>query len=169
LVGLPGNYPIEPVCNQIKLITYAVYRRTRCVDREHAHASMPVTRSVSATRSVDASQRGGTLALRIQFKGYNGQKVLRTSQDDVQSLVPWLKSILTTLHLPHPKPSNVIKNVDTSSIIEMFWDHAESTDVRVHVLHLPFSLDVNTTQALEANVINRLKKMEGSTLQQMSM
>ncbi|KAI0273041.1 hypothetical protein BGY98DRAFT_999644 [Russula aff. rugulosa BPL654] len=111
---------------------------------------MPVTRSVSATRSVDSSQRGGTLALRIQFKGYNGQKVLRTSQDDVQSLVPWLKSILTTLHLPHPKPSNVIKNIDTSSIIEMFWDHAESTD------------------ALEANVINRLKKMEGSTLQQMS-
>jgi hypothetical protein len=28
---------------------------------------------------------------------------------------------------------------------------------------------VNTAQALEANVINRFKKMDGSTLQQMSM
>jgi hypothetical protein len=100
------------------------------------HASMPVTRSVSASY-----QRGGTLALRIQFRGYNGEKVLRTSQDDVQSLVPWLKSILTTLHLPHPKPTNVIKSIDTSSIIEMFWDHAESTDVRVHVFHPLFCSD----------------------------
>ncbi len=97
---------------------------------------MPVTRSVSASH-----QRGGTLALRIQFKGYNGEKVLRTSQDDIQSLVPWLKVILTTLHLPHPKPTNVIKNIDTSSIIELFWDNAESTDVRAHVLHSPFCSD----------------------------
>jgi hypothetical protein len=126
------------------------------------HASMPVTRSVSANY-----QKGGTLALRIQFKGYNGQKVLRTSQDDIQSLVPWLKAILTTLHLPHPKPMNVVKSIDTSSIIEMFWDHAESIDVRVHVLYPPFYSD--SVQALEANVINRFKKMEGLTLQQMSM
>jgi hypothetical protein len=103
-------------------------------DRELA--SMPVTRSVSASY-----QKGGTLALRIQFKGYNGQKVLRTSQDDIQSLVPWLKAILTSLQLPHPKPTNVIKSIDTSSIIEMFWDHAESTDVRAHVLHPPFCSD----------------------------
>lgn len=106
---------------------------------------MPVTRSVSASY-----QHGGTFALRIQFKGYNGQKVLRTSQDDIQSIVPWLKAILTNLHLPHPKPTNVLKSIDTSSIIEMFWDHAESTE------------------RLEANVINRLKKMDGSTMQQMS-
>lgn len=98
---------------------------------------MPVTRSASASSS---HQRGGTLALCIQFKGSNGQKVLRASQDDIQSLVPWLKAILTTLHLPHPKPTNVMKSIDTSSIIEMFWDHAESTDVRVH-LHPAFCSD----------------------------
>lgn len=97
------------------------------------HVSMPVTRSAAASAS---HQRGGTVALRIHFKGHNGQKVLLTSQDDIQSLVPWLKSILTTLHLPHPKPTNVIKSADTSSIIELFWDHAESTHVRVHVLIL---------------------------------
>jgi hypothetical protein len=95
---------------------------------------MPVTRSVAASY-----RAGGTLALRIQFKGYNGTKVLRTNQNDIQSLVPWLKAILTTLHLPHPKPTNVIKTIDT--IIEMFWDHAESTAVRVHVLHPPFCSD----------------------------
>ncbi|KAN0125884.1 hypothetical protein V8E52_001091 [Russula decolorans] len=104
---------------------------------------MPVTRSVAASY-----RAGGTLALRIQFKGYNGTKVLRTNQNDIQSLVPWLKAILTTLHLPHPKPTNVIKTIDT--IIEMFWDHAEST------------------ARLEANVINRFKKMDGSALHQMS-
>ena len=92
-------------------------------------------------RSVSASQRGGTFALRIQFKGYNGQKVLRTHQDNIQSLVPWLKVILTTLHLPHPKPTNVIKNIDESSIIEMFWDHPESTDVSAHVPHPTFCSD----------------------------
>jgi len=108
---------------------------------------MPVTRSGSSSAS---HRGGGTLVLRIQFKGYNGQKVLRTSQDNIQSLVPWLKVILTTLHLPHPKPTNVIKSVDTSSIIELFWDHAESTD------------------SLERNVTNRFKKMEGSTLEPMS-
>ena len=98
---------------------------------DEKHASMPVTRTASALH-----KRGGTLALRIHFKGNNGQKVLRTSQDDIQSLVPWLKAILTTLHLPHPKPTNVIKRIDTSSTIELFWDHAESTDVSVHVLIL---------------------------------
>lgn len=96
---------------------------------------MPVTRS----RSVSTGHhRGGTFALRIQFKGENGEKVSGTSQDDIQSLVPWLKAILSILHLPHPKPSNVIKNNHTSSIIELFWDHPESTDVSVHVVHPPF-------------------------------
>src|SRR6267154_1760698 len=124
---------------------------------------MPVTRSVSASY-----ERGGTLALRIQFRGSNGQKVLRTSQDDIQSIVPWLKAILTKLHLPHPKPTNVIKSTDTSSIIEMFWDHAESTDVSsCPPSSFLLRLHMNTTQRLEANVINRFKKMDCSTLQLM--
>lgn len=94
---------------------------------------MPVTRSgasyvsVSASTvspTVTASGRGCTLALRIHFKGDHGQKVLSTSKDDIQSLVPWLRDILTPLRLPHPKTTNVIKNIEASSIIEMFWDHA---------------------------------------------
>ena len=109
---------------------------------QHANASMPVTRSKSGSASQshvpERHRSGGTLALRIQFNGYNGQKVLRTSPDDIQSLVPWLRAILTALHLPHPKPTNVIRRIGTSNIIEMFWDNAESTAVRVHVLHPPF-------------------------------
>jgi len=112
--------------------------------------SMPVTRSISAARLASAPvpyivstghQRAGTLALRIQFKGQNGQKVSRTSQDDIQSLVPWLKGILTTLHLPYPKSTNVMKSFDTSNVIEMFWDAVGSTAVRAHVLHPPFCSD----------------------------
>ena len=110
------------------------------------HTNMPVTRSKSGSASQshvpEGHRRGGTVALRIQFNGYNGQKVLHTSPDDIQSLVPWLKSILSTLQLPHPKPTNVIRRIGpigtSNSIIEMFWDHAESTVVRVHVLHPPF-------------------------------
>jgi hypothetical protein len=91
---------------------------------------MPVTRSVSA-------RRGGTIALRIQFKGSNGQKVLLTSQDNIQSLVPWLKAVLTVLLLPHPKLTNVLKNIEISSIIEMFWDNPESIDVSMSSILLP--------------------------------
>ncbi len=118
-------------------------------------------------------QRGGTLALRIQFKEYHGQKVSRTSQDDIQSLVPWLKAILSSLHLPHPKPTNVMKSNDSNNanVIEMFWDHAESTDVRAHVLHPPFCSDSRrtTVKALEKNMVNRLRRTDSSILQQTSM
>jgi len=94
-------------------------------------------------------QKGGTLALRIQFKGLNGHKVLCTNQDDVQSLVPWLKTTMSSLQLPHPKPTNVLKSPDASSTIDMFWD-AENVDV------------------LERNVTNRFRKIDRLILQQMS-
>ncbi len=90
-------------------------------------------------------RHGGTFALRIQFKGHGGDKVLYTSQNNVQSLVPWLRATLSSLHLPHPKPTNVLKSIDTSSIIDMFWDQAEGYDVRNYVLHPPFFSDSRGT------------------------
>ena len=93
--------------------------------------------------SVNPPQRGDTLplkatiALRIQFNGLNGQMVSRTRQDDIQLLVLWLRDIMTSLRLPHPKSTNVIKPHDTTNVVEMFW-HGDSQSVRTRVLlHLP--------------------------------
>jgi hypothetical protein len=69
------------------------------------------------------NSRSGTLALRIQFNGRDGQHVSRTSQDHIQSLLPWLRAVLTRLHLPHPKPTNVIKPNYATSVVDMYWDH----------------------------------------------
>jgi hypothetical protein len=84
--------------------------------------------------SGSVNDQGGTLAFRIQFNGQDGQKVLCTSQDDIESLVPWLWATLSSLHLPHPRPKNIIKRNDATSVIEMFWDHAMDVYVRAHVL-----------------------------------
>jgi hypothetical protein len=87
-------------------------------------------------RSADP-QRVGTIALRIQFNGRDGQNVSRSSQDDIQSLFPWLKATMSSLRLPHPKLSNVIKRIDATNVIDMFWD-GENIDVRAYVLYPPF-------------------------------
>ena len=81
--------------------------------------------------------RGRTLALRIQFNGRSGQKVSRTSQDDIQSLLPWLRTTVKSLRQPEPKSTNVYKRDDAPGVIEMFWDYAEA-NVRVHVPYSPF-------------------------------
>ena len=84
--------------------------------------------------------KGGTLALRLRFNGRDGQKVSRTGQHDVQSLVPWLRVVLSKLRLPHPKISNVFKRDDAPSIIDVFWGYAD-VNVRARVLHPPFCTD----------------------------
>jgi hypothetical protein len=84
--------------------------------------------------------RGRTLALRIRFNGWSGQKVSRTSQDDMQSLVPWLRATMQSLRLPAPKSTNVFKRDEATGVIETFWDYAEA-NVRVHVPHPPFRPD----------------------------
>jgi hypothetical protein len=87
-----------------------------------------------------ANTWGGTLALRIQFNGLDGQKVSRTSQEDIHSLVPWLKATMSSLRLPHPKNTNVIKPNNATGVIEMFWDR-EYIDVRAYILYPPFRPD----------------------------
>lgn len=84
--------------------------------------------------------RGGALALRIRFNGRDGQKVSRTSKHDIQSLVPWLRAILSSLRLPHPKASNVFKRDDAPSTIDMFWDFS-GVNVRVDALYSSFCPD----------------------------
>jgi|SRR5712671_5900360 len=88
--------------------------------------------------AIHAERRGNTLAMRIRFDGQSALRVLRTNQDNIQSLIPWLREILTSFRLPHPKSSNVIKPNDYASVIEMYWDIA-STQVGARVLYQPFS------------------------------
>ncbi|KAH9965257.1 hypothetical protein BC827DRAFT_842120 [Russula dissimulans] len=90
-----------------------------------------------------------TLALRIHFDGQGALRVLGTDQDDTQSLIPWLREVLTSLRLPHPKPSNVIRPNDYTSVIDMYWDLA-------------------STQTLVRAVVNRCNELEYSTLQDRS-
>lgn len=90
---------------------------------------------------VATHRRTCTLALRIQFNGPDGVKVSSTAQSHVQSLVPWLRITLTSLRLPQPKSTNIVKPSDATSI-DMYWD-VETDSVRAHVLYPPFSSDRN--------------------------
>ena len=63
-----------------------------------------------------------TLALRIQFNGGDGLRVSDTGQDDIQSLLPWLRDILSSFRLQHPKSTNVMKSGDATNAIDMYWD-----------------------------------------------
>ncbi|KAI9451777.1 hypothetical protein F5148DRAFT_1289913 [Russula earlei] len=96
-------------------------------------------------------RRGSTLALRILFRGRARLRVLRTSKDDISSLLPWLRDILTDLRLPHPKSSNVIKPNDTTSAIEMYWD-VEFAQVGPRTLHQPFSLIQDTHRPVDVYI-----------------
>lgn len=82
--------------------------------------------------------RTSTLALRVQFYGRDGQKVLGTSQDDIQSLLPLIRRALTSLRLPFPKSTNVFKPDDAKSIIDMYWD-VVTIRVRSRVLYPSFN------------------------------
>ncbi len=85
--------------------------------------------------------RSSTLALRIQFHGRDALKVLDTSQDSIQSLLPLIRKALTSLRLPHPKTTNVIKPDDAASFIDMYWD-VVTVKVRSRVLlYPPFNTD----------------------------
>ncbi|KAI0002527.1 hypothetical protein BJV74DRAFT_882149 [Russula compacta] len=98
---------------------------------------------------VATHKRSRTLALRIQFNGLDGLKVSSTGQGDIQSLVPWLRDTLKSLRLPHPKPTNIVKPSDATSIIDMYWD-------------------VETGNILVKTVIDRCSMTETSTLQERS-
>jgi hypothetical protein len=78
-------------------------------------------------------KRSITLALRIHFNGHHGFKVSTTTQDNIDSLLPWLRSTLSSLRLPHPKSQNVIKPHEATSFIDMYWD-VEIARVRYSVL-----------------------------------
>jgi len=67
-------------------------------------------------------KRSITLALRIHFNGHHGLKVSATTQDNIESLLPWLRDTLSSLRLPHPKSQNVIKPHEATSVIDMYWD-----------------------------------------------
>jgi hypothetical protein len=82
-----------------------------------------------------AHKRNITLALRMQFDGLNGLNLLITDKDHIHVLVPWLRRILTSLRLPFPKPTNIVKPDDGIGVIDMFWD-IESRNVRACVSHL---------------------------------
>ena len=81
-----------------------------------------------------AQRKNITLALRIQFNGQDGLTISNTRQGFLQSLVPWLRHILTSLRLPHPKPTNIVKPNDGIGVIDMYWD-LEKTNVRACVVH----------------------------------
>jgi len=98
------------------------------------------------------THRSSTLALRIQFHGRDALKVLDTSQDSIQSLLPLIRTALTSLRLPHPKATNVIKPHDAASIIDMYWD----------------VVTVKGHQQLLQSVINRCREMETSALKENS-
>jgi len=111
---------------------------------------MPLANSgddIAMSRSVRVG--GYTVALRIRFDGQDGLRVLRTNQHDIPSLIPWLREILTSLRLPHPKPSNVLKPDDCTSVIEMYWD-------------------VASAETFVKAVTNRCRELESWTLQDMS-
>ena len=89
-----------------------------------------------------AAPRTITLALRIHFNGREGLKVSATSQDEIESLFPWLRKTVTSLRLPHPKSQNIIKPYEATGVIDMFWD-VDTTRVRSRVpLHLDLSTDL---------------------------
>lgn len=89
-----------------------------------------------------SARRSITLALRIHFTGRDGVKVSATTQDDIESLLPWLRKTLTSLRLPQPKSQNVIKPYEATSVVDMYWD-VELTRVRSRVLlYPPFNTDL---------------------------
>jgi len=89
-----------------------------------------------------SARRSITLALRIHFNRHDGLKVSATTQDDIESLIPWLRKTLTSLRLPHPKSQNIVKPHEATSIIDMYWD-IELARVRSRVLLYPsFSTDL---------------------------
>jgi hypothetical protein len=120
-----------------------------------------------------AHKRNITLAIRIQSHWLSGLKVLNTNQGQIHALVlvPWLRCILTTLRLPHPKPTNIVKPGNDAGVVDMYWD-IESTNVRACVLHL---YDFNAPdspfmdQPMVGNCVRRCVETETSTLQEMSM
>jgi hypothetical protein len=81
-----------------------------------------------------AHKRNITLALRIQFNGRDGLKVANTNQDHVYLLAPWLRNTLTSLRLPHPKSTNIVKPSDGMGVIDMYWD-VETANVRARFVH----------------------------------
>jgi len=89
-----------------------------------------------------SARRSTTLALRIHFNGRDGLEVSATTQDNIESLIPWLRKTLTRLRLPHPKSQNIIKPHEATSIIDMYWD-VDLARVRSRVLLCPpFSTDL---------------------------
>jgi len=119
--------------------------------------------------SPGATHRIFTLALRIQFSGRDALKISGTSQDRFQSLLPWLRKILTSLRLPCPKTANFVKPYDARGIIDMFWD-IEADKVSSRVLYPSFSTDSGwTDQPLVNIVINRCSALETSILTEKSM
>lgn len=121
------------------LITYAAYNQTPrwCYPTSMLLRSGSSVNSRSGTPASSVNSRSGTLALRIQFNGWDGQNVSRTSQDHIQSLIPWLRAVLTRLHLPHPRPTNVIKSKDATRVVEMYWDHPLAVVLNASTLCLP--------------------------------
>ncbi|KAI0292029.1 hypothetical protein BC826DRAFT_461051 [Russula brevipes] len=93
-----------------------------------------------------------TLALRIQFNGEDGQRV--TGQDDIQSLLPWLRDILSGFRLPHPKSTNVMKSSDVTNAIDMYWDVEPIHQVMVN--SVISRCDLIETSALQVRSINFL-------------
>ncbi|KAI9441373.1 hypothetical protein H4582DRAFT_1378279 [Lactarius indigo] len=91
-----------------------------------------------------------TLCLRIQFDGQSGQNV---SETDVHSLVPWLRSVLTNVGLPHPRPTNVVKPHHGTSDIDMYWDVVSTNPVIKHVCDRCQTAQAST---LRENLIVRL-------------
>lgn len=83
-----------------------------------------------------AAPRSITVALRIHFNGREGPKVSATTQDEIESLFPWLRKTASSLRLPHPKSQNIIKPYEAASVIDMYWD-VDITRVRSRVLLYP--------------------------------
>jgi len=98
-----------------------------------------------------SARRSITLALRIHFSGRDGLKVSATTQDDIESLIPWLRKTLTSLRLPHPKIQNIIKPHEATSIIDMYWD-----------------VDLVRPTTVLSQVISRCQALEPSALKEAS-
>lgn len=120
-----------------------------------------------------SARRSITLALRIRFNGRNGLKVSAATQDNIESLIPWLRKTLTSLRLPHPKIQNIIKPHEATSDIDMYWD-VDLARVKSRVLlYPPFSTGINTDHwqptTLLDQVTNRCQTIEPSDLKEASM
>ncbi|KAI0260755.1 hypothetical protein BC834DRAFT_899167 [Gloeopeniophorella convolvens] len=69
-----------------------------------------------------------TLALRITFEGLAGTRVLSSGRKRVQSLAPWLRTVLTSLGLPHPKTTNIVRPDIDLGALDVFWDFGTAND-----------------------------------------